>query len=76
MDISVADPLAVGRDSLVRVQRVARPVEYGDLSNDIQRTLAKLEGRVIELEYDARLYKLGIFLAFVLLAERLWVWAF
>ena len=71
---TMVDSLTSGSDSPVRpkAKTAILPVEFGHLSNDVQRTLSKLEGRLVELEHDIRLYRVGTFLAFALLAERLW----
>lgn len=48
------------------------PVEFDDLSDDVQHMLAKLEGDMEELKFEANFYRLAVLLAVVILAERVW----
>ena len=50
-----------------------RPVEYEDLSQDVQDMIAALEVKVDELWFEAKFYRVASFVTFALLAE--WVWS-
>lgn len=54
------------------IRRLNEPIEYDRLSDDVHQTIAALEIKVMDLEFEAKFYRAATLIAFALLAERLW----
>jgi hypothetical protein len=48
------------------------PVEYSDLSEDVQQMIAALQVKVDDLELEANFYRWATMIVFLLVAERIW----
>lgn len=48
------------------------PVDYSDLDEDLQRTIAELEVKVQDLEYESNFYRGAVVMSFCLVVERVW----
>lgn len=49
---------------------------YGDLPKDVQDMIAELQIKVMDLEGEAQLWRVGTLIAFMLFAERVWKYFF
>jgi hypothetical protein len=52
------------------------PIEYDDLSDDVQQMIAKLQVDLEELKFEANFYRAGVLIAFIWVAERVWHYFF
>ena len=49
-----------------------KPVEYHELSEDVQHTLAQLQNDVQDLQFEANIYRAAAVIAVAIAVERLW----
>ena len=48
------------------------PVEYDDLSEDVQMMIAELQVKVQDLEYESQFYRFAVLISVIVAAERIW----
>lgn len=50
--------------------------DYGDLPEDVQQMIAELQIKVMDLEGEAKLFRVAALISFMLVAERIWNYFF
>ncbi len=55
---------------------MVRLEDYGYLPEDVQDMIAELQVKVVDLEGEAKMFRIAALVTFMLVAERIWKYLF